>query len=139
MTVTGTFNAATLDLAHPLLIPPIPSAFIDTGAVTITGNVGNAGHLTINGVTMTVGGTFTQYPTGTTTLVNGGVLDPPNVVIEGGVFGGSGMVEGDVSVTGGEIKPGAVPGGSLIVEGPYSQTGGKISVRHRPERSGRLP
>ncbi len=126
LTITGTFNAATLDLAPPLLIPPIPSAFIDTGAVTITGNVGNAGHLTINGVTMTVGGTFTQLPGGTTTLLGGGVLDPPNVVIEGGVFGGSGKVDGEVSVTGGTVQPGAEPGGSLTVKGDYSQTGGEI-------------
>ena len=88
--------------------------------------MGNAGHLTINGVMMTVGGTFTQYPTGTTTLLDGGELDPPNVVIEGGVFGGSGGVVGDVSVSGGEIKPGAAPGGSLTVEGDYSQNGGEI-------------
>ena len=110
---------------RPPSIPPIPSAFIDTGAVTITGNVGNAGHLTINGVTMTVGGTFTQLPGGTTTLL-AAASRSPNVVIEGGVFGGSGKVDGEVSVTGGTVQPGAEPGGSLTVKGDYSQTGGEI-------------
>ena len=126
LTVTGVFNATTLNIAAPVLIPPIASQFYDAGAVSVTGNVSNGGIVTINGVTMTVGGTFTQLATGSTIMLNGGELDPPNVVIEGGVFGGSGEVVGDVSVTGGEIKPGAEAGGSLKVEGPYSQTGGEI-------------
>jgi hypothetical protein len=121
LSVTGMLNSSTLEIDPG-------AAFIDTGAVTVTGAVTNAGALTINGVTMNVvsaGGTFTQTG-GTTTLLNGGVLDPPNVNVSGGVFGGSGGVVGDVSVTGGEIKPGAAPGGSLTVEGDYSQTGGEI-------------
>ncbi|MGC9958643.1 PEP-CTERM sorting domain-containing protein, partial [Roseiarcus sp.] len=121
LSVTGTLNSSTLEIDPG-------AAFIDTGAVTVTGSVTNAGALTINGVPMNVvgaGGTFTQTG-GSTTLLNGGVLDPPNVNVGGGVFGGSGGVVGDVSVTGGEIKPGAAPGGSLTVDGDYSQTGGEI-------------
>ena len=119
--VTGALNSSTLEIASA-------GQFHDSGAVTVTGAVTNAGNLTINGVTMNVvgaGGTFTQTG-GTTTLLNGGVLDPPSVNISGGVFGGSGGVVGDVSVSGGEIKAGAAPGGSLTVEGDYSQTGGEI-------------
>jgi hypothetical protein len=121
LSVTGTLKSSTLEIAAP-------GQFVDTGAVTVTGAVTNAGGLTINGVTMNVvgvGGKFTQTG-GTTTLLNGGVLDPASVNISGGVFGGSGGVVGDVSVTGGEIKAGAAPGGSLTVKGDYSQTGGEI-------------
>jgi hypothetical protein len=121
LSITGTLNSSTLEILAP-------AQFIDTGAVTVTGAVTNAGSLTINGVTMNVvgaGGTFAQTG-GTTTLLNGGKLDPPNVNVSGGVFGGSGTVVGDLSVTGGEIKAGAAPGGSLTVDGAYSQTGGEI-------------
>jgi hypothetical protein len=101
----------------------------DGGAVTVTGALTNRGNLTINGVTMNVvgaGGTFTQVAGGTTILLNGGVLDPANIVIERGVFGGSGSMVGDVSVTGGTVKAGGGPGGSLTFLGAYSQTGGEI-------------
>jgi hypothetical protein len=121
LSVTGTLNSSTFEIAAP-------AQFIDTGTVTVTGAVTNAGALTIDGVTMSVigaGGAFTQSG-GATTLLNGGVLDPPNVNVNSGFFGGSGGVVGNVSVTDGEIKAGAEPGGSLMVEGDYSQNGGEI-------------
>jgi hypothetical protein len=72
------------------------------------------------------GGTFTQVAGGTTILLNGGVLDPSNIVIERGVFGGSGVIVGDVTVTGGELEVGGPSGGELALDGNLSQTGGEI-------------
>jgi hypothetical protein len=111
----------------------------DTGSVTVTGAVTNRGNLTINGVTMNVvgaGGTFTQLAGGTTTLLNGGVLDPSNIVIERGVFGGGGSLIGDVSVTGGTVNAGGGPGDSLKFLGNFSQTGGQIVFEIDPSGHG---
>jgi hypothetical protein len=82
------------------------------------------------------GGTFTQLAGGTTTLLNGGVLDPSNIVIESGVFGGGGSMVGDVSVTGGTVEAGGAPGGSLKLVGNYSQTGGEIVFDVDPNGAG---
>jgi hypothetical protein len=122
LSVTGALTSKTLEIAAH-------AELNDGGAVTVTGAVTNRGNLTINGVTMQVvgaGGTFTQVAGGTTTLLNGGVLDPANIVVERGVFGGSGSMVGDVSVTGGTVQPGGGPDASLTFLGAYSQTGGEI-------------
>ena len=122
LSVTGALTSGTLEIAAP-------AELNDAGDVTVTGAVTNGGNLTINGVAMHVvgaGGTFTQLAGGTTTLLNGGVLDPSNIVVERGVFGGSGSMVGDVSITGGTVEAGVGPGGSLKILGNYSQTGGEI-------------
>jgi hypothetical protein len=122
LSVTGALTSTTLEIAAA-------GKLNDAGAVTVTGAVTNSGNLTINGVTMHVvgaGGTFTQLAGGTTTLLNGGVLDPSNIVIQNGTFGGSGSMVGDVSITGGSVEARAAPGGSLKILGNYSQTGGEI-------------
>ncbi len=132
LSVTGVLTSQTLEIAGS-------AQFDDDGAVAVTGAVTNGGNLTINGVTMHVvgaGGTFTQLAGGTTTLQNGGVLDPSTIVIQNGVFGGSGSITGDVSVTGGAVKPGAGPGGSLTFLGAYSQTGGEIVFDIDPNGAG---
>jgi hypothetical protein len=130
--VTGSFKSATLEIAAG-------AEFDDAGSVAVTGAVTNAGNLTINGVTMIVagdGGTFTQQAGGSTTLLSGGKLDPAQIVIKGGVFGGSSTVVGDVAVTGGKLQVGATPGGSLTVEGDYSQTAGEIVFEVDPNGHG---
>ena len=100
--VAGSFKSATLEIADG-------AEFDDAGSVAVTGAVMNAGNLTINGVTMIVvgdGATFTQQAGGSTTLLNGGKLDPAQIAIKGGVFGGSSTVVGDVAVTGGKMQVG---------------------------------
>ena len=120
LSVTGSLTSQTLDIQAS-------ARLTDAGDVSVDGSVTNSGNLTINGVTMNVasaGGTFTEEAGGTTTLLNGGVLDPPNIVIDGGDFRGSGSMAGNVTMTDGTVQPGA--GGSLRAEGGYSQTGGQI-------------
>jgi hypothetical protein len=113
----------------------------DAGQVFVNGAVTNSGNLTINGVMMHVagaGGKFTQLAGGTTTLLNGGVLDPPSIDIRDGVFRGGGSLVGDVSVSGGTLTAGDGPGGSLQAVGDYEQTGGKIVFEIDPGGDGGL-
>ena len=134
LSVTGALTSKTLEFAAAAQLS-------DAGAVTVTGAVTNRGNLTISGVTMHVvgaGGTFTQLAAGTTTLLNGGVLDPTAVEINAGAFGGDGKTVGDVSVTGGTVQPGVEVGDSLTVEGDFSQTGGKIVFDIDPNGGGFL-
>ncbi len=132
LAVTGALTSKTLEIE--------PSAqFTDIGDVKVNGAVTNNGNLTINGVTMQVvgaGGTFTQLAGGTTTLLNGGVLDPANILIARGVFSGAGSLVGDVTVTGGAIEAGGGPGGSLKFLGAYSQTGGEVVLEVDPSGGG---
>jgi hypothetical protein len=132
LSVTGSLTSKTLEILAS-------AQLTDAGAVSVNGSATNSGNLTINGVTMRVasaGGTFTQKAGGTTTLLNGGVLDPPNIDIDGGDFGGSGSMEGDVTMTGGTLQAGSGPGGSLKFLGDYSQTGGKIVFEIDPNGVG---
>jgi PEP-CTERM motif len=132
LSVTGALTSTTLEILASTQLD-------DSGDVSVDGAVTNRGNLTINGVTMHVagaGGTFTQLAGGTTTLLNGGVLDPSNIVVEHGVFGGSGSMVGDVSVTGGTVEAGGAPGGSLKLLGNYSHTGGEIVFDVDPNGAG---
>jgi hypothetical protein len=132
LSVTGSLTSNTLEI--------LPSAQLtDAGAVYVSGSLTNSGSLTINGVTMHVagaGGTFIQKAGGTTTLLNGGVLDPPAIDIEGGDFKGNGSMAGDVTVIGGAVHVGEAPGDSLAVNGSYSQTGGRIVFEIDPNGHG---
>jgi hypothetical protein len=132
LSVTGSLTSTTLGIAAS-------AQLTDAGQVFVRGAVTNSGNLTINGVTMHVtgaGGTFTELAGGTTTLLNGGVLDPPNVVIDGGDFTGSGSMDGNVTVTGGVLRPGDEASGSLKFLGDYAQTGGKIIFEVEPNGVG---
>jgi hypothetical protein len=132
LSVTGSLTSKTLEILAS-------AQLTDAGAVSVNGSATNSGNLTINGVTMRVasaGGTFTQKAGGTTTLLNGGLLDPPNIDIDGGDFGGSGSMEGDVTMTAGTLQAGSGPGGSLKFLGDYSQTGGKIVFEVDPNGVG---
>lgn len=131
---TGTLSV-TGSLTSTTLVIQASAQLTDAGQVFVDGAVTNSGNLTINGVTMHVagvGGTFTQLAGGTTTLLNGGKLDPSSIVIDGGDLGGGGTLVGDVSVTGGTVTP----GGALQVVGDYAQTGGKIVFDVDPNGAG---
>ncbi len=132
LSVTGSLTSTTLVIQGS-------AQLTDAGQVFVNGAVTNSGNLTINGVTMHVagaGGKFTQLAGGTTTLLNGGVLDPPSIDIRDGVFRGGGSLVGDVSVSGGTLTAGDGPGGSLQVVGDYEQTGGKIVFEIDPGGDG---
>ena len=132
LSVTGSLTSKTL-------VIDASAQLTDAGAVFVDGSLTNSGNLTINGVTMHVagaGGTFTQEAGGTTTLLNGGVLDPPNIDIDGGRFRGAGLMDGDVTVTGGVVQAGDGPGGSLAVKGDFSQTGGRMVFEIDPNGQG---
>jgi PEP-CTERM motif len=132
LAVSGALTSTTLEIQAGAQLN-------DTGDVSVDGAVTNRGNLTISGVTMHVvgaGGTFSQLAGGTTTLLNGGVLDPSHIVIDSGVFGGGGSVVGDVSVTGGTVKAGGVPSDSLKILGNFSQTGGEIVFEVDPNGHG---
>ena len=86
----------------------------------------NAGNLTINGVTMHVagaGGTYTQLAGGTTTLENGGVLDPPNITNDGLFKNTSGT--GASAVAGSLVNTGTIEtsSGALDLEGAVTGVG----------------
>ena len=135
---TGTLSV-TGSLISTTLVIQASAQLTDAGQVFVDGAVTNNGNLTINGVTMHVagaGGAFTQSAGGTTTLLNGGVLDPSSIVIDGGDLGGGGSLVGDVSVTGGTVTPGDGPGGALQIVGDYTQTGGKVVFDVDPNGAG---
>ena len=129
----------TGSLTSTTLVIQASAQLTDAGQVFVNGAVTNSGNLTINGVIMHVagaGGKFTQLAGGTTTLLNGGVLDPASIDISDGVFRGGGSLVGDVSVSGGTLTPGDGPGGSLKVVGDYEQTGGKVVFKIDPGGDG---
>jgi hypothetical protein len=84
---------------------------------------------------MTVG-SFNQTCTTCETLLNGGVLDPPAIDIEGGVFGGDGAVDGPVTLTDGSTLQAGDPLGQLQFSGDYTQTGGDIDFNVESGGSG---
>jgi hypothetical protein len=90
----GTLNATTIAVNAG-------GTFLQTGGQAIvTGDMSNAGTVTIEGVktVLIVDGGYTGA--GPTTLA-GGTLDPTAVEITGGVFGGYGTAVGPVIVSGG--------------------------------------
>ena len=93
LSVTGSLTSRTLEIQAS-------ARLTDAGDVSVYDSVTNSGHLTINGVTMhvaDVGGTFTQLAGGNTTLLNGGALDPSNMLVEQGVIS---LANGDEVSTG---------------------------------------
>jgi hypothetical protein len=97
--------------------------------VNIAGEASNSGSVTIDGGTMTVGH-YVQTG-GSTLLEDGGTLsDPPTIDIQGGTFGGAGIVNGSVALSDDSTlqvgDPASNPPGELLINGDYTQTGGEI-------------
>lgn len=97
----------------------------DGSSATITGAVLNAGTLSISGSTMHAG-SYTQLAGGSKLLLDGGTLDPPAVNIAGGQLIGTGVIDGNVAVTGGVVQVGGPTAGTLGVAGNYRQSNGEI-------------
>jgi hypothetical protein len=86
---------------------------------------------------MTVDGNYVQFAATAVTTLNGGTLDPPAIDISGGTFGGTGTVEGDLTLSGsGTLQVGNAPGDQLTIDGSYSQTGGELVFDVGPNGSG---
>lgn len=109
------------------------------GAANVTGNVTNAGNVSINGsgVAMTVGGSYTQ--SAGSTILHGGTLNAGGgVIADGGTFGGTGTIDGmtgGVTVNDATLQVGASPD-PLHIVGNYTQTGGDITFEIDPNGSG---
>lgn len=122
LSVTGSLTSATLEIQAS-------AQLTDAGDVSVYDSVTNSGHLTINGVTMhvaDVGGTFTQLAGGNTTLLNGGALDPSNILVEQGVI--SLANGGEVSTGSMELWKGSSvhlggTGDQLLISGNLSGSG----------------
>ena len=141
-TQSGATALASSDAQSPIANAPPVETYI-------TSNVTNGGSVTINGNDMLVNGSFTntgsviidgptseldvlggynQSGSGSKTLLNGGVLDPPSINITGGEFGGVGTIIGDVTLTDTTLLVGnpSDPTGDLNIQGGLTQTGGAI-------------
>ena len=142
----GTLNAKTINVNQGGTFTQsggsamVSSNTSNAGSVSVTANVfttlgvfTTSGIVTIgSGATLTAG-TFIQ--TGGSTLINNGALDPAVIMINGGVFGGSGTVVGNVEMTDGTVQVSASPE-PLHIEGSYSQTGGEIKFEIDPNGHG---
>ena len=93
--------------------------------LTTSGAFSNAGGVTVGtGSTFTATGAYTQ--SGGSTNLSGGTLTSTTstVAINGGILGGSGTVNGNVT-SGGQVIPGGVGGiGVLSITGNYTQSSG---------------
>jgi len=90
------------------------------------GDLHNTGRVQVLGTdsALAVTGSYTQG--GGTTILHGGTLAASSgMLVEGGVIGGNGVLQGDVMNTGGLLQVGASPD-ALLVTGNYHQTGGSI-------------
>jgi len=127
----ASFTQGTLDLQG--------GTFETYDSTHITGNATNSGgDLTIYGPYMIIDGSYTQTAPGTSTphmiLING-VLDPTSIDIEGGTFGGTGTVDGDLTLDDATLQVGD-PTGQLLINGDFSQTGGEILLEVTPDGPG---
>jgi len=107
-TVTGAFNNTS------------------TGTTSITGNstlavggsVMNANIVTVANGSKLSAGSYTQ--SGGTTTVDGQIA-ATNAVVNGGMFTGTGTIDGNLSNTAGTVKPGDGAPGTMSVTGTYNQ------------------
>lgn len=104
---------------------------IDKGSVIIQGGTFNNGGTFFNSTYLAIDAGATLHTgsyvqTAGAGLLNDGTLDPVSIDIMAGTFGGTGALEGDVNVTGGEIDVGGGAPGLLAVDGSYDQSAGKI-------------
>jgi hypothetical protein len=133
---TGTYDLKGSTLNATTIAVNAGGTFLQTGGqAKVTGDMSNAGTVTIEGVktVLTVDGGYTGA--GATTLA-GSTLDPTAVEITGGVFGGYGTVVGPVIVSGGAaFEVGPAPNG-LHIEGDYRQTTGTMTFEVAPDGNG---
>ncbi|MDO9694053.1 MAG: FlgD immunoglobulin-like domain containing protein [Candidatus Latescibacteria bacterium] len=130
----GITNHGTLLADHalwPMILDVNGDGFLNTGTVSVTGAAGLqilAGPFTQQGVFEVASGTRADHDddfiqtAGTTTI--DGTLDMgygDSVELQGGVFGGEGLVVGDFHNTGGTVSPGGAPG-TLTIDGDYTQS-----------------
>ncbi len=130
---------SVLDFGGGTFTAPAGSALMGTGAGTVTfsgATVTWEGTYRFDGTTAVSGGTVTfaaAASTGTYTQSAGitdladGTLTATNpvVTIDGGILGGSGTVNGDVTNSGGQVIPGGIDGtGVLTIAGDYTQGSG---------------
>ncbi|NTV04430.1 T9SS type A sorting domain-containing protein [bacterium] len=130
----GMTNHGTLladDALWPMILDVNGDGFLNTGTVSVTGAGGLqilAGPFTQQGVFEVESGTRVDHDddfiqtAGATTI--DGTLDMgygDSVELQGGVFGGEGLVVGDFHNTGGTVSPGGAPG-TLTIDGDYTQS-----------------
>ncbi|MDO9171077.1 MAG: FlgD immunoglobulin-like domain containing protein, partial [bacterium] len=130
----GMTNHGTLladDALWPMILDVNGDGFLNTGTVSVTGAGGLqilAGPFTQQGVFEVASGTRADHDddfiqtAGATTI--DGTLDMgygDSVELQGGVFGGEGLVVGDFHNTGGTVSPGGAPG-TLTIDGDYTQS-----------------
>ncbi|RVU35940.1 hypothetical protein EOI86_11850 [Hwanghaeella grinnelliae] len=97
------------------------ASFINNGTITNDGAFANSGAVQIaNGSVFNGTGTYTQTAG---RLTVDGTLSQQQIAIEGGTLGGSGLLEGNVSVSGATIAAGNSPG-LLSVAGDLDILGG---------------
>jgi hypothetical protein len=131
--VTGnTSNAGAFSIGAS----PAGSSVFTTGGFTNTGNltVGPTGTLNIASCGGACSGTFLQ--TLGATVLAGGTIDPTNVAINGGSFGGFGSVVGNASLNNATLIVGGANPGSLHISGSFAQTGGAIDFTIGPNGNG---
>jgi hypothetical protein len=130
----GITNRGSLLADHdtwPMIVDVNDDGFLNTGTVSVTGAAGLqilAGPFRQQGVFEVASGSRADHgddfiQTAGTTTVDGN-LDMgygDTVKLQGGVFGGEGLVVGDFHNTGGTVSPGGAPG-MLTFDGDYTQS-----------------
>jgi hypothetical protein len=103
-------------------------------ALTATGAVTNTGSVVVgSGATLTAGH-YVQSGAAST-LLDDGAISAPTVDIAGGVFGGHGTVNGQVTLNNSSLQVGASPD-ALHIAGNFTQTGGSIDFEIDPDGHG---
>jgi hypothetical protein len=124
-----TFNCGVHGSAHVHVLVNGPDGHLVTERAGLTRSasaIGVSGRVSVApGQTLDVLDTYGQSG-GLTEIAAGGILDIPpplTATLTGGALAGSGEVDGNLTNTGGTVRPGASPG-SLTVDGDYSQGSG---------------
>ena len=119
----------TLESSGTLSGKAINSAFQNAGKVKRANNAGvgtinipytNEGILDVNAGTLEFVELLTQN-SGECNLNGGNIKVPKGVHVKGGKLAGTGIIEGDVLIDGGNLAPGHSPG-SITINGNYTQT-----------------
>ncbi len=99
---------------------------ISAGSVSISPNMSNSGTINIESGTLSITGTLTQTAGGTHLI--GGNLNSNNTLnIQGGVLDGNGLINANLSNSGGQVNPGTSPGELSITNNKsFTQSGGGV-------------